>query len=103
MYREFKITGMKIEYKPTIINGGTVDFSISPLVTGTMMNNIGGYPIAPNQYSGALDSKTMDASKPFKRYYHVGKWAKGQSFNVWRDTAAAIVNNQGGYNTLPNC
>lgn len=53
MYKEFKITGMKIEYKPTFISSGTADVSITGLVSGTNMNNIGGYPIAPGLYSGA--------------------------------------------------
>lgn len=103
MYKEFKITGMKLEYKPTFISSGTADVSITGCVSGTNMNNIGGYPIAPGLYSGAQDSKTYDFSRPFKRYYRVSKWAKGQQYVTWRDATTAITGNPGGYNVLPNC
>lgn len=64
---------------------------------GTYMNYSGApfanpFPL-PN-WRGARDFKVYDANKPFKRYYHVGKWNKWNDIS-WRETSDAIVNNYG--------
>jgi hypothetical protein len=44
------------------------------LAVATTMNNIVTGGQIPEKMVGALDCKTYDPTRPFKRYYRVGKW-----------------------------
>lgn len=57
-------------------------------------------PTPLSQFRAALDSKEYDPMKPFKRYYHISRWAKGREIN-WRTTVNASANTYG--NATPEC
>lgn len=64
------------------------------------MNERTAYPLALRDIKGAKDYKDFDSSKPFKRYYHVQKYAKSQ-YVPYRSIALAIAN--ATYNVAPDC
>lgn len=104
MYREYYISSMKIEFRPSHIDSGNgPGILISPLLCGTAMDRLLPYPMAVGEFRGALDSKYYDFNKPFKRFYRVSKYAKQKSL-IWRSCADALSGLvSGGFNTLPNC
>lgn len=57
-------------------------------------------PTSLQNFRAALDSKEYDPQKPFKRYYHIGRWAKGRDIN-WRTCFNASNNSYG--NATPEC
>lgn len=67
------------------------------------MDRILAAPIAPVEFRGALDFKTYNWNRSFKRFYKVSKYAKQKSV-IWRacgDAASGAL--AGGFNALPNC
>lgn len=87
MFRSYKITGMKLEYRPHFFSIGTSDVSIKSITVGTKMDIEGAIavPVPLAEFRASLDAKQYDPMKPFKRYYHVARWAKGREIN-WRTT-----------------
>lgn len=94
---------MKLEYYPAHLDSGAAAFTIEPGICGTAMDRLNAYPMPTSEFAAALDSKTFDPMRPFKRFYRVYKYAKQKSL-IWRSCADAIAGGgSGGFNTLPNC
>lgn len=100
MFRSYKITGLKIEYRPYMFQ--LTNAGMKSVLCGTTMDHSGAWAVpAPIQvFRASLDSKEYDPSRPFKRYYHISRWAKGRDIN-WRTTDDANTNQYG--NATPDC
>ena len=102
MYRDYYISSLKIEFRPTNLYGGGNAFRIDSLTCGTSMDTILGTPMLPGSFNAALDAKMFDVQKPFKRFYRVAKYARAKSV-IWRSCNDALTGPNGGFNVLPNC
>jgi len=100
MFRSYKITGLKIEYRPYMFQ--LTNAGMKSLICGTTMDHNGAWavPAPVSVFRASLDSKEYDPSRPFKRYYHIGRWAKGRNIS-WRTTDEANTNTYG--NATPDC
>lgn len=100
MFRSYKITGLRIEYRPYMFQ--LTNAGMKSILVGTTMDHSGAWAVpAPiSVFRASLDSKEYDPTRPFKRFYHVGRWAANRSIN-WRTTDEANVNAYG--NTTPDC
>ena len=67
MYRDYYISSLKIEFRPTNLYGGGNAFRIDSLTCGTSMDTILGTPMLPGSFNAALDAKMFDVQKPLKR------------------------------------
>lgn len=76
MFKEFFITGLKLEYRPLNYQAGANFLAMGPVRCGSVMNTYVPYPMSTTRFVGALDYREYDSNKPFKRYYNVGKWAR---------------------------
>jgi len=77
MYREYYVSSVKIEYRPSHLdagNGGS--YIIKGIISGTAMDRLLAFPAPVVEFGAALDTKPFDAMKPFKRFYKVSKYAK---------------------------
>lgn len=95
---------MKIQYRPAILDAGNNNgYSIAPIDCGTAMDRLIAYPVAINEYYGALDFKVYDPKRPFSRFYKVSKYANTKLIK-YRGTADAIAGagGAGGFHVLPN-
>lgn len=87
-----------MEWRPCQIDAGNAgSYVIGAASVGTTMDSMANQ-IATN----ALDYKSFDVSRPFKRFYRVSKYAK-QKLVAWRSATDAITGVNGGFNFLPNC
>jgi len=103
MFKAYKVIGLKLEYRPFFFSaGGGAGLAMKSINVGTTMDVVGAYAMPPafNTYRASLDFKEFDPQRPFKRYYHIAKWASGKEIN-WRTTAEANVNAYG--NATPDC
>lgn len=102
MFRTYKITGMKLEYRPYFFQSTTSDLVLRSLTCGTIMDiqAAQAIPAQLNEFRASLDAKQYDPMKPFKRYYHVSRWAKGVNIG-WRSCDTAAANGYG--NATPDC
>jgi len=102
MFREYKITGVKLEYRPYFFSAGTDNLFMKAITCGTKMaiNGIQAVPVPLFDFRASLDAKTYDPQRPFKRYYHVSKWGSQHEIN-WRNSADALLNVYG--NASPDC
>ena len=93
MFREYKLTGMKLEYRPYSLNISTQDVILKAITCGTVMavNGAVVMPLALSQYRASLDAKTYNPNRNFKRYYHLTKWGAGKEIN-WRNCSDASGN-----------
>lgn len=77
MYREYYVSSVKIEYRPTHFDAGNAPgFVLKTINCGTAMDRLIVYPLNDTEFRAALDSKVYDVSRPFKRFYRVSKYAK---------------------------
>jgi hypothetical protein len=85
MFREYKITGMKLVYRPYDLNIRTTDVVLKPITCGTIMGQIGAFsaPADVDEFRASLDAKLYSPLRGFKRYYHLSKWGSGKEIN-WR-------------------
>lgn len=102
MFRSYRINGMKIQYRPYFFSATQNDLVLKAINVGTKMDISAAQvvPVPLPEYRAALDARVYDPTKPFKRYYHVRKWASGKEIN-WRDTSQALTNTYG--NATPDC
>lgn len=102
MFRAYKITGLKLEYRPYEFSTGTFDSIIKAVTVGTVMDVVGAVavPIPLSQFNSSLDTKEYSPGKPFKRFYHISRWSKGREIN-WRTTQEALANTYG--TATPDC
>lgn len=103
MYKEYYISSMKLEFRPAHLDAGNAaGYVIHAAQVGTAMDRLIAGPHGPDQYVNAIDYRTYDATRPFKRFYRVYKYAKQKSL-IWRSCTDAITGLVGGFNVLPNC
>jgi len=77
MYREYKVTGFKVEFRPTHLDAGNAPgFQMGSVLVGTCMDNLFAYPVNTTEFRASVDAKMYDAYRPFKRYYHVSRWSR---------------------------
>lgn len=100
MFKSYKITGLKLEYRPYFFGLGASDVVMREIICGTKMaiDGVQPVPVPLSEFRASLDAKSYDPMKPFKRYYHVSKWARGVDIG-WRTCANAVANVYGN-NTL---
>lgn len=93
---------MKLQYRPYFYSMATTNVLLKAVTCGTKMDLFAAQavPVPLNDYRAALDARVYDPMRPFKRYYHIRKWASGKEIN-WRDTAQASLNAYG--NASPDC
>lgn len=77
MFKEYFISSLKIEYTPLNYSAGANFLANGPIRCGTSMTTNTAYPIPDGAFAGALDYKEYDSSRRFKRFYKVGKYARG--------------------------
>ena len=86
MFREYLITGMKVDYRPAYLDeGGTAAVRIYPIQVGTSMDTLDAFPVNPNNFYVSLDKKEYPFNRAFSRFYRVMKYGKGKSL-PWRST-----------------
>lgn len=103
MFRTYKISSVKFEYRPYFFSAGNGSaLSLKSINMGTKMDIVGAQaiPVPLSDYRASLDAKQYDPTKPFKRFYHIGRWAKGRDIG-WRNCSEALLNNYG--NTSTDC
>lgn len=75
-----------------MVSGSDVQaFAIDRLHSGTEMNANADFVVSTGDIRGSIDYKTYDPKRPFKRYYHIAKWASSKEID-WRTTASAMTN-----------
>lgn len=100
MWNDYKVTGLAIKYRPyTFDLAGPSAIIRQRLACGTTMNNVVTGGQLPEKMVGFLDTKTYDPSRPFKRFYRVGKWWNQQMERNYRLTEDVPV----AFNTDFNC
>lgn len=102
MFRSYKITGMKLQYRPYFYSAGTADIVIKAITCGTKMdiNAAQAVPVPLYDFRASLDAKTYNPQRGFSRFYHISKWASGKEIN-WRNTAEALTDTYG--DATPDC
>lgn len=86
-----------MEYRPvTMVSGNDAPaFVIDRLHSGTEMNSNADFVVSTGDIRGAIDYKTYDPMRPFKRYYHIAKWASTKEID-WRTSNSALQNAYAG-------
>lgn len=93
MWKDYKITGMALKYRPFNINLYNNNFVKQTLAVSTVMNNVETGGILPLKMTGELDYKTYDPERTFSRFYRVGKWWNQQmqrSYRICGDVPGAF-------------
>lgn len=100
MWRSYKITGLKLEYRPYMFQ--LTNAGMKSVLVGTTMDINGAYatPAAVNTFRASLDSKEYAPQRTFKRFYNIGRWAASRTIG-WRLTELATVNSYD--NTTTDC
>ena len=72
MFKEYYISSLKLEFEPVHIDAGNGNpFIMQSLHSGTTMD-----AMVSTQIQGALDYRTHDPTKRFKRFYRVKQYAR---------------------------
>lgn len=90
MYREYRVTGLSFKYTPVHYNDD--NYWQTEIISGSKQyTSDQSYIPTAADMQGAFDYKAYNSTRPFKRYYHVGKWAKSKSIG-WQ-TCEDILSN----------